>query len=264
LHPRNNPNGEDASFLNAVGAVWPHAIDAAPRGQLKAVAYDAATGFLIDQCHVLTSMHVVYTDDVVVNPEVGNSVTFGVGQTESDTDRGALQGLKFLVAGTVIAHGTTNIVDRVEDNPENDWAVIRLAANVDGAIAPMPIAAVDAAQLPAHFKLAAAGFPTDHRRLRGNGFKLKDLWGSEGEVVGVVSAGTTGALVETTMQITPGNSGGPVYGDFNGRKHIVVGIVQGFAGNGIDVSAGAPNTQVLLTPGTLVAITRAREQSPCP
>jgi len=208
-------------------------------------------------------MHVVYTDDLVVDPPVGRPVAFAVGQTDGDKDRGALQGLKFLIQGTVIAHGDAIIVDHVVRNPDNDWAVIQLAANVDGAINPMTIAAIDFARLPAHVTLSAAGFPTDHREPRGDGFKLKDLWGSDGRLVGVVSVSTAGAFIQTTIQTTPGNSGGPIYGDFNERRHIVVGMVQGIRGNGIDVSESMPNDQVLFTPGTTAKITAAVAQTPC-
>src|SRR5208282_1367806 len=151
----------------------------------------------------------------------GNAAAFAVGQTAGDKDRGALQGLKLLLQGVVVAHGDTIIVDHQVRDPENDWAVIRLAANVDGSITPMSIAAVDLAALPMQSTLSAAGFPTDHRGLRGNGFKLKDLWGSEGRIVGIVSGGTNGAFIQTTIQTTPGNSGGPIYGDVDGRKHVV-------------------------------------------
>jgi V8-like Glu-specific endopeptidase len=263
LHSSNNPNHEDDSFLNAVGAVWSYGIDKSPAGYDAATGHTAATGFLIDRCHVLTNMHVVYTDDTVVDPPVGKPVAFAVGQTESERDRGALQGLKFLLQGTVIARGDAIIVDHVVRNPDNDWAVIQLAANVDGSITPMTVAAIDPAQLPTHVTLSAAGFPTDHREPRGDGFKLKDLWGSDGRLVEVVSVSTAGAFIQTTIQTTPGNSGGPIYGDFNGRRHIVVGMVQGIRGNGIDVSESMPNVQVLFTPGTIAKITAAAAQTPC-
>jgi V8-like Glu-specific endopeptidase len=263
LHSRNNPNHEDDSFLNAVGAVWSYGIDKSAAGYDAATGHDAATGFLIDQCHVLTNMHVVYTDHIVMDPPVGSLVAFAVGQTEGDKDKGALQGLRFLLEGAVIAHGDTIILDHIVRNPDNDWALIRLATTVDSTITAMTIAAVDVAQLPAHFTLSAAGYPTDHRKLRGDGFKLKDLWGSDGRVVGVVSVSTTGAFIQTTIQTTPGNSGGPIYGDFNGQKHIVIGMVQSIRGNGIDVSDSMPNVQVLFTPSTVAKITAAAAQTPC-
>jgi V8-like Glu-specific endopeptidase len=263
LHPKNNPSHEDYSFLNAVGAVWSYGINKSAAGYDAATGHTAATGFLIDQCHVLTNMHVVYTDPVVVEPPVGKPVAFAVGQTEGDKDRGALQGLKFLLQGAVIAHGDTIILDHVVHNPENDWAVIQLAANVDSTITPMTIAAVDPARLPTHVALSAVGFPTDHREPRGDGFKLKDLWGSDGRLVEVVSVSTAGAFIQTTIQTTPGNSGGPIYGDFNGRRHIVVGMVQGIRGNGIDVSDSMPNTEVLFTPDTIAKINAAQTQTPC-
>jgi V8-like Glu-specific endopeptidase len=263
LHSRNNPNHGDDSFLNAVGAVWSYGIDKSPAGYDATTGHDAATGFLIDQCHVLTNMHVVYTGDVVTDPPVGSPVAFAVGQTETEKDKGALQGLRFLLQGVVIAHGDTVIVDHQVRNPGNDWALIRLATTVDSSITAMTIAAVDLAQLPAHFPLSAAGFPTDHRELRADGFKLKDLWGSDGQVVGIVSVSTTVAFIQTTIQTTPGNSGGPIYGDFEGRKHIVIGMVQSIRGNGIDVSDSMPNVQVLFTPSTVAKIAAAQAQTPC-
>ena len=263
LHSANNPNHEDDSFLNAVGAVWPYAIHRSVAGYDAATGHEAATGFLIDQCHVLTNMHVVYTGPTVVNPAVGNVVAFAVGQTERDRDKGALQGLKYLHEGTVVAHGDTIILDRVVRNPDNDWAVIQLTANVDSTITPMTIAAVDFKRLPTHFALSAAGFPTDHRQPRRDGFKLKDLWGSDGQLVGIISVSTSAGIIETTIQTTPGSSGGPIYTDLNGRRHIVVGMVQGIRGNGIDVTERVPNVEVLFTPGTIARIAGAEAQTPC-
>jgi V8-like Glu-specific endopeptidase len=257
LHSRNNLNHEDAAFLNAVGAVWSADIE------MSAVGYSASTGFLIDRCHVLTNMHVVYMDDIVVNPPVGISVEFAVGQTEGEANRGALQGLKFLLSGMVVAHGDTIIVDHLVHHPENDWALIRLAANVDDAIRPLTIGTVDSAQLPKNLRLSIAGFPADLRGRRGDRFDLKDLWESDGQVVGVVWANTASAVIESTVQATRGNSGGPLYGDFNGQKHIVIGMEQSIRGNGIDVSESSPNIQVLFTPGTFATINAAQARTPC-
>ena len=72
-----------------------------------------------------------------------------------------------------------------------------------------------------------------------------------------------GAFIQSTIQTTPGNSGGPIYGDFNEQKHIVVGMVQSTHGNGIDVSESTPNVQVLFTPSTIAKITEAEAQTPC-
>jgi V8-like Glu-specific endopeptidase len=257
LHSRNNRHQEDYAFLNAVGAVWPADIER------SAVGYSASTGFLIDRCHVLTNMHAVYTDDIVVNPSYGKSVAFGVGQTQGERNRGALQGLRFLVNGAVVAHGDTIIVDRIVHNPENDWALIRLAANVDDTIPPMSIATVAIEQLPKNLQISTAGFPADRRMLRGDQLDLKDLWGSEGQVVRIVWASTSGAVIETTIQAARGNSGGPLYGDFNGQKHIVFGMQQGIRGNGIDVSESTPNIQVFFTSGTLSNIRAAQALTPC-
>jgi V8-like Glu-specific endopeptidase len=256
LHSRNNRNHEDYAFLNAVGAVWSADI------KMSAVGYSASTGFLIDPCHVLTNMHVVYTDDFVVNPSVGKSVEFAVGQTEGEGNRGALQGLKFLLSGVVVAHGDTIIVDHLVHDPGNDWALIRLTANVDETIRPLTIGTVDGAQLPG-MRLSIAGFPADLRGRRGYRFDLKDLWESDGQVVGVVWASTTGAVIESTVQATLGNSGGPLYGDFNGQKHIVIGMEQSIRGNGIDVSESSPNIQVLFTPDTLATISAGEARTPC-
>jgi len=257
LHARNNRDHEDDSFLNAVGAVWPDDVDKSAAG------YMASTGFLIDRCHVLTNMHTVYTDDLVLDPAAGKSVSFAVGQTEGDGNRGALQGLRFLLAGVVVAHGDTLIVDHVVHNPENDWALIRLAANVEEIIRPMTIGTVDAARLPKKRQLSIAGFPVDRRTLHGDRLDLKDLWGSDGEVVGVVWASTAGAVIESTIQATRGNSGSPLYGDFDGRQHIVIGMHQGIRGNGIDISEDTPNIQIFFTPVALTRIRAAEARTPC-
>jgi hypothetical protein len=263
LDADKNPGRRDDSFLNAVGAVWAYGIDKAGTGYAASTGDRAATGFLFDRCHVLTNMHAVYDDAVVVAPPLAHPVAFAVGQTESDRDRGALQGLKFLLPGTVIAHGDSLIVDGLVHDPADDWAVIRLASNVDGSITPMTIAAVEPAQLPKNLALSSAGYPSDHRRRRGDGFKLKDLWRSEGEVVAVTPVSSTAALIQTTLQTTPGNSGGPIFGDFNGRPNVVIGMVQSLRGNGIDASDSAPNVQLLFTDGTIARIEAARTQYPC-
>lgn len=257
LHSRNNRRQEDYSFLNAVGAVWSADI------KMSAVGYSASTGFLVDRCHVLTNMHVVYTEDIVVNPAVGQSVAFAVGQTEGPGNRGALQGLGFLLSGVVVAHGDAVILDHFVHNPENDWALIRLSANADEHITPMSIGTVEVEQLPKNRQLSIAGFPADLRELHGDRFNLKDLWGADGHVVGVVWASTAGAVIESTIQATRGSSGSPLYGDFDGRKHLVIGMHQSIRGNGIDVSESAPNTQVFFTAGTLASIRSAQALTPC-
>jgi V8-like Glu-specific endopeptidase len=263
LRPKKNPGERDESFLNAVGAVWAYSIDKSGSGYAASTGDRAATGFLIDRCHVLTNMHVVYDDPVVVNPPMARPVAFAVGQTESERDRGALQGLKFLLPGTVVAHGNTLILDSLIHNPAEDWAVIRLASNADSTIIPMTIEVVDEVQLPKSFALSSAGYPSDHRARRGDGFKLKDLWRSEGEVVGVVEVSPTAALIQTTIQTTPGNSGGPIFGDFNGHLHVVIGIAQSIRGNGIDVSESEPNVGLLFTPNTIASITALQAQDRC-
>jgi V8-like Glu-specific endopeptidase len=257
LHAGNNRDHEDDSFLNAVGAVWAADIEKSAAG------YMASTGFLIDRCHVLTNLHTVYTDDLVMDPTIGQSVAFAVGQTEGYGNRGALQGLKFLLTGVVIAHGDTIIVDHLVHNPENDWALIRLAADVDDSITPMTLASIDVAQLAKNPQLSIAGFPADLRSMRRDRLDFKDLWGSEGEVVRVVWASTAAAVIESTIQATRGSSGSPLYGDFNGQQHLVIGIHQGIRGNGIDVSKGTPNVQILFTPVALNEIRAAQARSPC-
>jgi V8-like Glu-specific endopeptidase len=264
LQSKNNPSHRDGSFLNAVGVVWAYGISKSGAGYAASTGDRAATGFLIDRCHVLTNMHVVYDDTVVVNPPVPHPVAFAAGQTESDRDRGALQGLKFLLQGMVVAHGDSLIVDGLVHNPADDWAVIRLANNADSAITPMTIEAVDEAQLPKYLALSSAGYPSDHRTRRSDGFKLKDLWRSEGEVVGVTPASSTAALIETTIQATAGNSGGPIFGDFNGHQHVVIGIIQSIRGNGIDVSENEPNVGLLFTASTIARISAAQAQDRCP
>lgn len=257
LSSANNPRHEDYSFLNAVGAVWSADLDK------SAVGYSASTGFLIDRCHVLTNMHAVYDDDTVINARVGRAVEFAVGQTAGEANRGALQGLRFLLKGVVVAHGDSIILDQLVHDPADDWALIRLATNVDDSIRPMTVGAADSAQLPKNMPVSIAGFPVDLRERHGDRLDLKDLWESDGRIVGVIWAGTTGAVIESTVQATRGNSGGPLYGDLNGQKHLVIGMVQGIRGNGIDVSESMPNVQVLFTARTMDRISAGQAATPC-
>jgi V8-like Glu-specific endopeptidase len=257
LHARNNPDGADYAFLNAVGAVWSEDVDRSAAGS------SASSGFLIDRCHVLTNMHVVYSDDVVVNPAVGKKVDFAVGQTAPGPARGAVLGLRLLRHGVVVAHGDAIVLDRVVYRPEEDWALIRLTSDVDAAIMPMSLAAVDRVQLPNGRPVSAAGFPADHRLHNGDGFNFKDLWGSDGQVVGVSETSTGAGLIDTTVQVTRGSSGGPLYADFDGAQHIAIGMLQAFSGNGIDVSASAPSRQVLFTAATVARIAAAQADTTC-
>lgn len=254
----NNPGREDGSFLDAVGAVWPADLHTA------GAAHSAATGFLIGRCHVLSNLHVLYTDDLVVDPPVGLPAAFAVGQTEGAANRGALRGLRYLLHGVVIAHGEAIILDRRVHNPEGDWALIRLSTNVDDRIVPLAIASVDGARLPKDTLLMIAGFPSDHRAWRADGLNFKDLWESSGRVVRVISVGAAGALIETTNQVTRGNSGSPLFGDIDGRRHVVVGMAQSIRGNGIDVSERTPNVQLLFTPELIAKIQAAQTSTPCP
>ncbi len=249
LHPWNNPHHEDYAFLDGVGAVWPEELGH------SAIPYDASSGFLIDRCHVLTNLHVVYTAD---------HVSFGVGQTERETGRGAARGLKFLLPGLVVAHGETTIVDRRVEHPEADWALLRLTTNVDDGIPALPLVAPNLAQLAAGTAIAAAGFPTDHRALRADGLNFKDLWGAVGSLVDVAPSGGTAAIAETTIQATRGMSGGPIYLSIGSNTHVVIGMVQSIRGNGLVVSAQAPNVELLFTPELLAEIGSAVARTPCP
>ncbi len=213
---------------------------------------------------MLTNLHVVNAGDAATDTQFPRRVAFAVGQTSSDKDRGALQGLKFLLAGSVIARGDTLIVDGRVQNPAEDWALLSLQSNVDASIPAMTIGVAEPAHLPPHLPLSSAGFPFDHRMRRGDGFKLKDLWRAEGEVVEVVSTGSSGALIGTTLQTTPGSSGGPVFEEFGGRAHLVIGIVQSIQGNGLDATKSTPNVELLFTTGTLARIAAAEARNPCP
>lgn len=168
-----------------------------------------------------------------------------------------------MLSGTVTAHGDTIIIDYRVHSPEHDWALILLEGSVDDSIRPMTLAAVEIAQLPQRRRLSIAGFPADLRTLRRDRLELKDLWVSDGEVVRVVPASTDGAVVESTIQAARGSSGSPLYGDFDGRGVVVIGMHQGIRGNGVDVSEDLPNLQLLFTPVGLAEIQAAQARTPC-
>ncbi len=256
LHPANNAGHGDFGFLNAVGVVW------AGDTRRSLAGSTASTGFLIDRCHVLTNKHVVYRGDAV-NSTPGEPAAFAVGQT-GDSARGALEGLDQLFDGEVVAVGDSILLDDQVHGPADDWALIKLARNVGAGITPLSLGSVDTDELSHNARVAVAGFPADLRRRRGDALRFKDLWGSEGRVVGVIFASTAAALIDTTVQATRGESGGPVYGDFQGRRHLVIGMVQAIRGNGIDLAATGPNQEILFTSELLERIAAAQSRTPCP
>jgi len=58
-------------------------------------------------------------------------------------------------------------------------------------------------------------------------------------------------------------AGGPIFGDFNGRRHVVIGILQSISGNGIDVSESQPNVGLLFTAAMIARITALQAQDRC-
>jgi len=257
LHRWNNPDQQDYSFLNGVGAVWPEDFGK------SAIPYDASSGFLIDRCHVLTTLHAVYKEDLVVHPAPGKAVSFGVGQTEGETNRGAARGFKYLLRGVVVAYGDTTVVDQVVQRPGGDWALIHLATKVDAGIPALAVVAPAPGQLLPGAVVAAAGFPSDHRSLRADGFNFKDLWGSTGTLVEVTPESTVTASAQTTVQATRGMSGGPLYVAKRGVAPVAIGMVQSIRGNGLDVSMRRPNVELLFTPHILEQIAGGVTGTPC-
>jgi hypothetical protein len=258
LNPDNNAHRQDYAFLDGVGAVWPETLGR------TAIPYDASSGFLVDRCHVLTTLHGVYPDDPGAQPALGKAVSFGVGQTATETSRGAARGLRFLIEGIVVAHGETTVIDREVQDPAADWALIQLKDHVDEGIPALPMLASTPESWAPGTVVTAAGFPADHRAFRADGFNFKDLWGSVGTVADVRATGTVGAIAETTIQATRGMSGSPVFTSVGGAAQVVIGMVQSIRGNGLDVSAQRPNVEVLFTPALLEEIKRAIKRTPCP
>ena len=256
LNAAGSASRRDLSALNAVGVVWTDGLGSAAVGRF------ASTAFLIDRCHVLTSLHVVHRGQAAIEDANGRAVSFGVGQTAASADRGAVQGLKFVYHGWVVGHGPTAVSGHEVADPGADWAMIRLSTLVDDSIEPLHLPSRPAGPPEPHVRIASAGFPRDHRALRGEGFKLKQLWESEGEVIEIVATGAGTAGIESTLQTTPGDSGAPVYVESDGQRELV-GIVQGSRGDGVARSGGQTNFQLLFTPETLAAIFMLTRTAPC-
>ena len=264
LHPENNPGNTDYSFLNGVGVVAP--TDA---NGIMVHIEQMGTGFLVDPCHVLTNLHVVQPGDFS-NPPTGQRVFFNVGQTENNekgvldgVERGGIFGAKFMLQGTVVAHGGGTKKNNLTQDPQNDWAVVLLDQSMDSSTPPLPIFAVPPEGFQSGQVLSVAGFPGDHAYLHGKDAQFKYLWGSQGKILAIYPQTIGGAFLESMIQTTPGNSGSPLYGKLNGRV-FAFGMAQSIVGDGIHVSADKPNCQVLFTPATYAKIQAAIASSPFP
>jgi V8-like Glu-specific endopeptidase len=273
-HPVNNVK------LNGIGVV-------------EIPAKQMGTGFLLDQCHVLTNQHVAYGRQA--NPPAGQRVTFWVGQASPGSTAGSY-GMRFQYQGAVIRSGGT--IDRVPGGVAiskatdldlaqtgNDWAVVKLDSDVDPALPFMSLRA-DPVELTGA-TLFTSGFPAD----RNNNFKPGSavrMWGSSGDLIRLIPGDGGEAVILSLLQTNDGQSGSPVYIaksgqqqrktdflsnipdyiEYNGpleqaTEFTAVGMISSGDLDDAQATLADPTYAMLFTPNALQRIHEAVTSSPC-
>ena len=136
-----------------------------------------------------------------------------------------MQGLKFLLSGVVVAHGGSH--HRGSSRAQSGKRLGAHSAcgkrgrhhqadDYRGRHSRAITEEICGCRSPA--------FQPISEQLRGDRVGLKDLWESDGQV-GQSRPGEHGRCPHRVDHSSRrGNSGGPLYGDFNGQKHIVIGM----------------------------------------
>jgi V8-like Glu-specific endopeptidase len=155
-----------------------------------------ATGFLVDECHVLTVQHAFGED----KSPVGREVVFGALITDAEHWTWSW--------GTVIAAGGLERRSSDYDKARAaDWALLRLRQCLGATLGYLRLASADPAQLP---ELESAGYPSD--RTWANGITLDPACRFRG-ARGPVWLNDCAALT--------GNSGSPIFaGKADGRLEV--------------------------------------------
>jgi len=252
------------------------------------------TGFLIDQCHVLTNQHVAY-GRFTVNPPPGQRVKFLVGEAAPESTARSLGGMRFEYSGAVVDSGGT--IDRVPGGVAlskatdsdfalagNDWAVIKLDSTVDPALPIMELRS-QLGEL-AGATLYSSGFPGDRNNHFKPGTVLK-MWGSSGKLTRLIPGNEGEAVILNLIQANHGQSGSPIYIPENDRQDqdafaipgmirigpngpvehatqfTVIGMVSSAELDDAQADIDEPSIGVLFTPMVLRRINEAVADSPC-
>lgn len=182
-------------------------VTAPPLGQMAAIGVVTGgvgvlygSGFLIDDCNVLTARHVVGD----VEQAVGRRLTFRSGAASSD--------------GEVVAAGRYWRVHAIERPIGADWLLLRLDRCLGRQLGHLPLATIARVSIEnPRIKIEAAGYPRD--RVIATGLTVDPdcavIWND-------------GARIAHDCASLPGNSGGPLL-IWDGARWVAIGIVSAAA-----------------------------------
>jgi V8-like Glu-specific endopeptidase len=173
----------------------------------------AGTGFLVDSCHVLTNAHVAYeelardsTDHSPSPIDVDNlhldkhkKMEFRVGISDKYP-----KGFRFKIEGKVIERGNPASDGFGGQNPNGDWAVVKLDSMLPADFPSIPIVQQSWKEVR-NLPVISVGYPAN-RTNRGTDFSY--LYGDLN--CSIIAENSLTGYYSHDCQMTGGNSGGPL------------------------------------------------------
>jgi len=206
--------------MNAIGVVYP-----------EGKQY-LGTGFLVDDCHVLTNAHVAFKESVAGSN--GVRVHFSVGHSK-------VKGKQFEytdIGGKVIEHGEFSSARVKEEN--SDWAIIRLDQSIGKKVGFISIYQMDPDKMK-NRPVITVGYPGDRTN------NAKDL----SKIYGDLSCKLLGMSVYGfeyhTCQATSGQSGSPVMDKGSDGKYYALAMISGDNGFSLDRNTKASKSNMAIS-----------------
>ena len=163
------------------------------------------TGFMINECLMLTNKHVIGAGKNII----GNSVDFHAGQSVTDRSKS----FEYKVQGTVVASG--NQEGERSDDITEDWALVKLNKSVGEKIGFTKIGFAEVEDAKDECEsLEIAGFPADK--------DYKNLWWQGDCKLFPETSGPSAFNIG--CPITPGNSGSPLICKRKNKPNLAIGI----------------------------------------
>lgn len=215
--------------MNAIGVVYP-----------EGKQY-LGTGFLVDDCHVLTNAHVAFKEGVA--GAKGARVHFSVGHSK-------VKGKQFEYAdigGTVIEHG--DYTSHTLSDVNSDWTVIRLDQPIGKKVGSIAVYQMDPENLK-NRDVITVGYPGD---LTNNAKDLSKIFGDRKcKLLGMSVYG----FEYHTCQTMPGQSGSPVMSKAKDGKFYALAMISGDNGFSLErkTEGSKANTAVSFDSGKKVGV----------
>jgi V8-like Glu-specific endopeptidase len=165
------------------------------------------TGFMINDCLMMTNKHVIGANQVVV----GKNVTFEVGQSRDPS-----KSFEYKVSGAVVASGNQNL-ESITDDISQDWAIVKLDQSIGKQVGKMRPAVFKSRELYEKCEsFEIAGYPGEK--------PINELWWQGNCQMTLNKSGPKS--INLNCPITAGNSGSPLMCQLKSGGMAVVGIVK--------------------------------------